>query len=77
MKLKVIVRDDFITITDKEGYEIVFWTQSEWQEEPYLTVQMSQWIVMAYEDPERLLEHHMPHYEACKNMSDGPQWAGE
>jgi hypothetical protein len=75
MKLEVIVRSDFITITDEEGYEIVFWTQSEWLEEPDLTVDISSWIVMAYEDPEGLLKHHMEHYEICKKHE--PQWKDE
>jgi hypothetical protein len=54
--LNVEITNDYVSITEDSGEEVVYWDQQEWIEDPELVVPaIANAIHLAYTDPEKLL----------------------
>lgn len=79
MNLYTITGDDHVTVVDEDGYEVVHWTQDEWEEVPELVPAIAKAAALAYADPERLISGYIPDgdWEAEREHRDEPAWADE
>jgi hypothetical protein len=64
--LKVEICDEEITISDREGIEIVHWVHTEWEEDPSVVPCIAHAIQLAYAAPDKLIVINKKHIESQK-----------
>jgi len=79
--LHVITGEDHVTIADDDGFEVVHWTEDEWQEDPALAPAIASACALAIINPRGLIEglfggQHM-NWEIVREARSDPNWKDE
>ena len=69
-KLNIDICDEEITISMKDGTEIVHWTIDEWEEDPTIVPAIANAIRMAHTNPEFLIEINKRHIDSIRKLQD-------